>query len=103
MGSRAPDGRYPWPGPRAIATCGPPPPALPAHAPRYVMPGSHWVDPAYAMIPRASTPFNGGWPLPRMPWPGESETRAPGTGLIGGPLPCPPTPCPPTPFRLTRR
>ena len=89
MGSLAPNWRPPWPGPISIARCGPVPAAAPAHSPRYVVPGSHWTDPAYAQIPRAATPWAGGWPFPRVPWPGESETRAPGTGLLGT-VPCPP-------------
>jgi hypothetical protein len=72
-------------------SCGPLPPALPARRPHYVIPGSHWNDPAYWQMPRSPNPWSGGWPLPRTPWPGESETRAAGTGLISsGPFPCPP-------------
>lgn len=101
MGSRAPDGRPAFPTPREIARCGPAlPAAAPAHSPRYVVPGSHWVDASYAQIPRAANPWNGGWPFPRVPWPGESETRAPGTGLLFA-VPCPP--CPPPTLPVPQR
>jgi hypothetical protein len=67
--------------------------ACPAPWPHYVVPGSHMYDPVYYQrVP----PF----PFPRAPWPYESETRAPGTGLLDAPPipPCPP-PCPPPPFQ----
>lgn len=77
-----------------VTTCGPPPPALPAGPPRYTIPGAHLLDPAYVFFQ------NPGWPYPRQPWPFESETRAAGTGLIGGPTMAPPAPpalCGPAP------
>lgn len=78
------------PSPRELERCGPTPRALPAHQPRYVIPGSHWLDPAWYQEFRPTSPFTFGWPIPRIPWPNESETRAPGTGLISGPVPCRP-------------
>ena len=75
----------------ALARCGPIPPALPARRPHYIIPGSHWMDPAYYQQFRWTSPFSFGWPVPRTPWPGESETRAFGTGLISSPPPCPPS------------
>lgn len=78
------------PSPEELAQCGPVPPALPAQPPRYVVPGSHWLDPAYYQGFRPTSPWSYGYPIPRIPWPGESETRAPGTGLLAGPMPCPP-------------
>jgi hypothetical protein len=50
--------------------------ACPAPYPRYVIPQSHLLDPAYA---RQASPT---WPWPRHPWAFESETRARGSGLI---------------------
>jgi len=50
-------------------------PALPAGPPRYVMPASHTLDPPYAWMTAT-------WPFPRPPWPYETESRAPGTGLL---------------------
>jgi hypothetical protein len=47
--------------------------------PRYVMPGSHWLDPPYSWEAQPT------WPFPRPPRAFESETRAAGTGLIWGP------------------
>jgi hypothetical protein len=76
--------------PTGPSPCGPLPPALPPRAPRYVIPGSFWLDPAYAEIPRRTSPWRGGWPFPRVPWPAESESRAAGTGLIRGAVPCHP-------------
>ena len=71
--------------------------ALPAREHHYVMPGSHELDPPFAW----KTPW---WPFPRPPWPFETESRAPGTGLLWGtarhrpPKPQPPCPpCPPAP------
>ena len=66
--------------------------ALPAPYPHYVIPCSNLLDPAYV---RQLQP---GWPFPRAPWPFESETRAPGTGLLASFIhqPCVPPPCPPT-------
>lgn len=84
----------PGPSQWELARCGPTPPAAPARRPHYVIPGSHWLDPAYYQMPRWTSPFTFGFPVPRTPWPFESETRAAGTGLIMGPVPCPP--CPPT-------
>jgi hypothetical protein len=46
--------------------------------PHYVMPCSHCLDPPYAWL-RPKFPF------PRQPWRWETESRAPGTGLIWGP------------------
>lgn len=64
--------------------------ACPAPWPHYVIPGSHFYDPFYyQQIP----PF----PFPRAPWPYESETRAPGTGLLDAPPCIPAPPCPPPP------
>jgi hypothetical protein len=56
---------------------------LPAGPSPYVMPGSHNLDPPY------SWQSSGTWPNPRTPQAFESESRAPGTGLIasGGRLP----------------
>lgn len=71
--------------------------AYPAEAPHYVVPGSHRLDPPYAFAPNCGPPWwVSQWPQPRQPWPWESETRAPGTGLIRGapPCPCPPPPAP---------
>ena len=71
--------------------------ARPAPCPQYALPATHLYDPAYYHnLPP--------WPFPRHPWPYETESRAPGTGLLGGPglpwipCPCPPTPPPPQPF-----
>jgi hypothetical protein len=66
--------------------CGPLPPAFPAGPPRYVMPGSHLLDPPYSAW---ADPW---YPFPRPPWPFESGTRRHGTGLIWGPPLCPPGP-----------
>ena len=69
--------------------------ALPADCPRYVIPCSNLLDPAYR------TQLNPSFPYPRQPLAYESETRAPGTGLLfGGPTVVPfptPVPCPPCP------
>jgi hypothetical protein len=58
-------------------------------------------------MPRAPTPWSGGFPIPRTPWPFESETRAAGTGLLSGPPPppppCPPPPCPPASWSSSYR
>lgn len=52
--------------------------AVPAERfPRYVIPCSHCLDPPYGWMRKS-------FPLPRQPWPWESESRAPGTGLIWG-------------------
>lgn len=67
--------------------------ACPARWPHYVIPDSHWLDPPYAHMLGHPTFFRGGWPWPRIPWPFESNTRAPGTGLIRGPIPRPCRPC----------
>ena len=77
-----------------------PPPwpiAKPPQAPHYVIPGSHRLDPPYSWMfdPRVPPWWRSHWPMPRMPWPWESETRAPGTGLIRGGGPCPQPPPPP--------
>jgi hypothetical protein len=53
--------------------------ALPAGPATYVIPGSHNVDPPYSWQASRS------WPYPRQPGVFESESRAPGTGLIAGP------------------
>ena len=79
-----------WPVARPIA--------LPPAPPRYVMPGSHWLDPPYAQIPIWPPQFQGRWPFPRHPWPFESDTRAPGTGLLMGPVRCCTAPPPPPPW-----
>ena len=73
--------------------------ARPAPCPQYALPATHLYDPVYYQtLPP--------WPYPRAPWPFETESRAPGTGLLGGPgisalpppPPCPPCPPPPQPF-----
>ena len=65
--------------------------ARPAPCPQYALPATHLYDPFYY---QQLSP----WPFPRAPWPYESETRAPGTGLIMGPgTPTVTTPCPPPP------
>lgn len=53
--------------------------AQPAGAATYVIPGSHNLDPPYSWAANRS------WPYPRQPGVFESESRAPGTGLIAGP------------------
>jgi hypothetical protein len=53
--------------------------AQPAGPATYVIPGSHTLDPPY------SWQANRAWPYPRQPGIFESESRAPGTGLIAGP------------------
>ena len=53
--------------------------AQPAGPATYVIPGSHNVDPPYSWQASRS------WPYPRQPGVFESESRAPGTGLIAGP------------------
>jgi hypothetical protein len=79
--------------PPCTAVCGPLPIAMPAPPPHYVLPGSHLLDPGYWQVPANPNPWRTGWPLPRVAWPGESESRAAGTGLVAGrPLPCPPPP-----------
>lgn len=118
MGSTSqfwPFSAFPFSGiPPVDPRCGPPPPVLPAGPPRYVIPGSHTIDPRYTQIPRPANQWVSGWPFPREPWPFESETRAPGTGLLSGPVvcspfqpcpppPCPPPPSPPLPFRSSAR
>src|SRR6516164_10705864 len=46
-------------------------------------------NPGYAYWPPQGT-----FPFPRFPWPFETESRAPGTGLLGGTPPlCAPPPC----------
>jgi len=81
--------------------------ALPAGPCRYTLPGSHCLDPGYFQQRTGPPQFVGQWPFPRMPWAFETESRAPGTGLISGrgfPFPsgttgfAVPCPCPP---RLT--
>ena len=74
--------RYTRPPP--LFLCPPPGPiACPAPKPHYVIPGSHRLDPPYSWQHHAVPPWwRGQWPMPRMPWCFESETRAPGTGLI---------------------
>ena len=58
-------------------------PAFPARAPTYVIPCSHLLDPPYSQMPTSFPPWwRGQWPFPRSPWPLETESRAPGTGLI---------------------
>lgn len=52
--------------------------ARPAGPATYVMPGSHALDPPY------SWQLSRTWPLPRAPSEFESESRAPGTGMISG-------------------
>jgi hypothetical protein len=52
--------------------------AAPAPCPRYVIPGSQCTDPGWYQSGRCCWPF----PVPRQPWPFETESRAPGTGLI---------------------
>lgn len=69
--------------------------ACPPSPPRYVMPGSNCLDPPYSFRLQGPPQFVGQFPFPRLPWPFESETRAPGTGLLAGRvnfgnLPCPP-------------
>jgi len=62
--------------------------ALPARWPVYVIPCSHLLDFPYVRQ------LNPNFPFPRQPWPFESESRAPGTGLISAgqtTVPCPPT------------
>lgn len=56
----------------------PAPMAQPADGPKYVIPGSHLLDPPY------SWQANEHWPFPRPPRRMESEWRAPGTGMIHG-------------------
>jgi hypothetical protein len=60
--------------------------AKPARRPHYVVPCSHLLDPPYAWMhdPRRPPWAQGRWPFPRQPFAYESETRAPGTGLIWG-------------------
>ena len=84
----APQHHHPHPGPMPSNK----PIALPPMEPHYVMPGSHWLDPPYSFKP----PF----PFPRQPWPFETESRAPGTGLIwgSGHHPWPPHPPKPPPI-----
>jgi hypothetical protein len=77
----------------------------PAQWPRYVIPGSHWLDPPYSTVRRqySSNPWAFGcWPYPRQPWAFESDTRAKGTGLLGSctPTVVPPCPCPCPPFPM---
>lgn len=50
--------------------------AEPAGVQRYVIPGSHYLDPPY------SWQLSETWPRPRTPGAFESESRAPGTGMI---------------------
>lgn len=52
--------------------------ADPAEPSKYIIPGSHFLDPPY------SWSLNPNWPRPRTPNAYESESRAPGTGMIGG-------------------
>ena len=64
---------------------------LPFKHQRYALPGTHWLDPPYSWMRPP-------WPYPRAPWAFETESRAPGTGLIWGkarPIspPCPPPTC----------
>jgi len=68
--------------------------AFPARWPVYVIPCSHLLDPFYVRQLQPTFPF------PRQPWPFESETRAPGTGLIrGSQCPTPTTTSLPTTWR----
>jgi hypothetical protein len=75
-----------------------PPIAAPPQCPRYVIPGSHRLDPPYSWMVNKAVPswWAARWPFPRQPWPFESCTRAPGTGLVTA-MPCPPPPLPPQP------
>lgn len=75
--------------------CPPVPIAAPPKSPRYVMPGSNCLDPPYNQRLVGPPQFVGQWPFPRLPWPFESETRAPGTGLLQSPFGCPPPQQPP--------
>jgi hypothetical protein len=79
-----------WTAPKVKPIALPPPPC-----PSYVIPGSQNLDPPYSWQSSGPSFFTSNFPWPRMPWPWESETRAPGTGLIA--TPCPPFPgtCPP--------
>lgn len=63
----------------------------------YAIPRSQYIDPPGSWQWGYAYPswWAGHWPYPRMPWPFESETRAPGTGLIWGCKPVCPPPCPP--------
>lgn len=72
--------------------CWPPPAKVPFPAPpcHYVIPGSNCLDPPYSARLQGPPQFVGQFPFPRQPWPFESETRAPGTGLISGNAQCPP-------------
>lgn len=63
------------PGPNALVAM---PIADPPIAQRYVIPGSQYLDPPY------SWQLKPDWPFPRSPLAYESETRAPGTGMIHG-------------------
>ena len=75
----------------------------PADCPKYVIPGSQWLDPPYShqMQQNSNAPrWFGCWPYPRKPLKFETETRAKGTGLLGSCVPTwlpPPPPCPPCP------
>ena len=60
---------------------------IPAGPPQYVLPRSQLLDPGWYQATSTT------WPFPRAPWPLETESRAPGTGLIWGP----PRFCPPPP------
>ena len=61
---------------------------LPFKHQRYALPGTHWLDPPYSWMRPP-------WPHPRAPWAFETESRAPGTGLIWGKSSPPRPPCPP--------
>jgi hypothetical protein len=85
---------------------GPPfarPIACPPQWPHYVIPCSQNLDPPYSWQNSCVPPWwQGQFPLPRLPWRYESETRAPGTGLIGNPC-AQPLPCPPQVQPIWRR
>jgi hypothetical protein len=73
--------------------------ARPAESPQYVIPRSQCLDPPYSWSVRENPMYWGQWPFPRQPWAFESETRAPGTGLISGPCQLQPV-CPPKPLPI---
>src|SRR5215475_600976 len=77
-----------------IPCCSPPQfPSRPDAPPpsKYVIPCSFLLDPPYSWAASRT------WPYPRFPWKFETESRAPGTGLIWGPQTCPPVTRPPRP------
>lgn len=72
--------------------------AKPSRPQHYVLPCSELLDPPYSWW---SSPT---WPYPRAPWAYETESRAPGTGLLWGPSSaCPPKRCPPCSCRRVYR